>query len=130
APAEPGITGKGQREIELARLEAVGQRGSAILDETERDPWGRATPAGEEAGQAFERLGSGPEAEHSRATAPDSPGSLAERFRAEEEVPARGEEIPSLASDPDSAADTIEEPDAEVSLELADLTPEGGLTHP
>jgi len=72
----------------------------------------------------------GSEAEDSRVTGPGGPGPLAERLRPGEEVSALGEEVLSLARDAHSTADAIEEPDAEILLELADLAPEGRLTHP
>jgi hypothetical protein len=63
-------------------------------------------------------------------TGPERPGALSERLRAGEKVAALSEQIFSLAGDSDSATDAIEEPNTEVLLELADLSPEGGLTHP
>jgi hypothetical protein len=41
-----------------------------------------------------------------------------------------GEQILSLTGDLNSAADAIEERDAEILLELADLAPECRLAHP
>jgi hypothetical protein len=113
--------------MELARFEAVQELCPAVLDEPQRDARGRATPAREEAGQALERLGCGSEAEYPRLTGAGRPGSLAERLRMGEEVAALSEQILSRAGDAHSTADAIEEPDAEVLLELADSAPEGRL---
>ena len=41
-----------------------------------------------------------------------------------------GDQVLALASDSHPTANAIEEPDAEVLLELANLPPEGGLAYP
>ena len=87
-PAEPWVAAERQRQVDLPRLEAVQDLGPAVLDELQRDTRRRTVPAGEEARQAFERLGRRPEAKHPRLTGPERASTLAQRLRAGQEVAA------------------------------------------
>jgi hypothetical protein len=60
-------------------------------------------------------------------TCPEPPSALAERLGPGQEIAALREEVVPVSREPHAATDAIEEPDAELALELADLAPEGGL---
>ena len=86
-------------------------------------------PAGQEVGEdALERHWRRAHAEDTALAAAERSRPLAERLGAREEIAPAREQVFPLSREVNAAADPVEQPNAELALQLADLTPQGGLT--
>src|SRR5207302_1942655 len=88
----------------------------------------RAAEAREErADQALERLGGGAEPQRARPSARQRAGALAQRVRRAQDLARALQEVFALGGEVQTAADAVEERQAQLALEIADLARERGL---
>ena len=124
--AERDTDGQVQRTL----LQEIQQPDAAFFGELDLDPGAVAAVAFEEPGQdALHRLGRGADPKHSHAPAPQGTRSLAHRLRLRQHVAAVPQQVLALGRELDATADSIEEQDAELPLQVADLAREGRLAH-
>ena len=121
------VSGDGDRQLNVAGVEALVETCPAVLDELERDARHGAPPAGEEACQALQHLRGRAETKHAGISGPEGPRLLGERLGVRQELASPDDELLPLAGEADAPADAVEERHAERALERAHLPPERGL---
>ena len=119
---------RAQRQVQLAAGDARAQPHAAVLDQPHLDARPGAAEAREErADQALERLGGGAQPQRARPSARQCAGALAQRVRRAQDLARALQEVFALGGEVQTAADAVEERQAQLALEVADLARERGL---
>jgi hypothetical protein len=117
-------------ELKLTAFELVQEACPRVFGQPQLDPGVMPTPPSRESSEnTLDRHRGGADEKRARVPTLEGAGALVQRLDTGEEVPTSRQQVMAVTGESDPPADALEQPEAELGLEIADLAPQRGLSN-